>query len=85
MKTIKEHYCNCPNCKDSISLKERKKIIDKIYYDNNIKGVKEVHICPCGGKYIHTPSSRIQHCKTKKHQKYKLSFKMKENQSNIKT
>ena len=41
MKTIEQHYCNCSNCKLSISKKERKRIVDRLYYEESIKKIKD--------------------------------------------
>jgi hypothetical protein len=64
------HYCNCSHCKITITKKERKKIIDKKYYEKKIKSIKEKTTCPCGGLYLKTPSSKCQHLNTKRHKKY---------------
>ena len=51
---------------------ENKKKYDKKYYENNIEHIKEQknqkHNCECGGKFTNT--SKSQHIKTNKHQKY---------------
>jgi hypothetical protein len=68
METV--HYCNCSYCPDSITKKQRKKIIDKIYYEKKIKPIKDKVSCGCGGSYINTRAGHNQHVKTKKHQKF---------------
>lgn len=70
MKKINYHYCNCSDCPKSISAEERKKIIDKIYYEEKIKPIKNKIKCPCGGSYFDKAVSKNQHRKTKKHLKY---------------